>query len=112
MGLRKDKKKEVTKKAVLKALEDVADPEVGVDVVNLGLIYDVKVEKNKIYIKMTFTTPTCPLGMMILSSVNGKIYDEFGILPEVELVFDPPWSPEMMSEKAKKKLGYEGEKDA
>lgn len=97
--------KKVTKKEIIKALKKVIDPEVGISIVDLGLIYDVKVEEKKILIKMTLTTPFCPLGRFLLSSVEQAV-KKFGRDVRVELVFDPPWTPEKMSKKAKKALGF------
>ena len=95
-----------TESEVYNVLREVIDPELGLNVVDLGLIYDVKVDKGNIHVKMTLTTPTCPLGGFILSQVESKLREHFGVEPEIELTFDPPWTPDKMSDAAKGALGY------
>ncbi|NPA86643.1 MAG: metal-sulfur cluster assembly factor [Candidatus Diapherotrites archaeon] len=92
-------------KEILKALRDVVDPEVGMNIVDLGLIYEMGWENQLPKIVMTWTTPFCPVGPVILAQVEKKV-KELGY-PDViiELTFDPPWNPSMMSEEAKMKLG-------
>lgn len=91
----------LTKNEVFKALEKVLDPELGVDVVNLGLIYDAFVNEDKsVYIKMTLTTPGCPLHDTLVNGVKTAVQ----CLPDVtkvdvELVWEPEWTPEKMSPK-------------
>jgi metal-sulfur cluster biosynthetic enzyme len=92
-----------TKQKVLNALKDVVDPELGLSVVDLGLIYDLKIIKNRVRVKMTLTAPTCPLSGMIVSSVEDAIR-KLSLQPEVNLVFNPPWTPKRMSAKARKML--------
>jgi metal-sulfur cluster biosynthetic enzyme len=102
-----------TEKEVLKKLAEVIDPELGVDIVELGLIYDVKAHRKekgkdqKIEIKMTFTTPACPMINFMLAQVEEKLNEIKDADIEVSIVFDPPWTPEKMSKKAKMKLGIE-----
>jgi len=98
----------VTKKQVLEKLKEVYDPETPINVVDLGFIREVKVKDDKVEIKMTLTNPFCPMHRMITEQVKDaveKIKDVKEV--NVELVFDPPWSPDDISEKAKKKLGIE-----
>ena len=93
----------------------MADPELNVNIVDLGLIYKVKIKKEKskkkIYILMTLTTPGCPLGGMFEALVAHVFKDVPGFDPEkdlkIELTFDPPWTPEMMSEEARINLGFD-----
>jgi metal-sulfur cluster biosynthetic enzyme len=92
---------------VYEALEEVIDPELGLDFVSLGLVYDVNVEGEEVHITFSLTTPACPIG----PQVSEQMRDYVGELDDVEavhpkMVFDPPWSPEMMSEDAKFALGY------
>ena len=92
---------------VYEALEEVIDPELGLDFVSLGLVYDVNVEDEEVHITFSLTTPACPIG----PQVSEQMRDFVGELEGVEavhpkMVFDPPWSPEMMSEDAKFALGY------
>jgi metal-sulfur cluster biosynthetic enzyme len=97
----------VTKKDVLKILKSVVDPEININIVDLGLIYNVDVNGSDVKIKMTLTTPHCPLSKMIVDDAKMKIKELSGVKnTEVELVFDPPWSPERLSAEAKKKLGF------
>ena len=100
---------EKVKKDIMEKLKQVIDPEMNMDLVSLGLIYNIKVEEKekKAIIDMTFTTPTCPLGDMILEDVKfvlSQIKDLESI--DINVVFDTPWSPERMSEEAKEKLGF------
>ncbi|RLF75956.1 aromatic ring hydroxylase [Thermococci archaeon] len=97
----------LTKELILERLKEVIDPEIGIDVVNLGLIYEVNVrEDSTVYVKMTMTTPGCPLTMWILQAVEQKVLEIPGVKDaEIELTFDPPWTPDMISEEYKKRLG-------
>ncbi len=98
----------VSEKEVWDALKEVKDMELGIDVVNLGLIYKVEVNEGKdVYILMTLTTPGCPLANAIVADV----YDKIKALPGVEnvdidLTFDPPWTPDRLSDEAKRLLGF------
>jgi metal-sulfur cluster biosynthetic enzyme len=97
----------VTEAEVWEALTNCIDPEIPVNLVDLGLIYDVQIEEKKVSIKLTLTTRGCPMHSNISDDVKSKIL----ALPEVEnaqvdVVWDPPWNPAMMSESARQKLGY------
>lgn len=96
------------KKIIMKKLEKVIDPELGIDVVNLGLIYDIKIEGKNATVVMTATTPMCPLLGEMLADVQHKL-SEIEELDEihVELVWDPPWTPDRMSKEAKEILGMD-----
>lgn len=99
----------VTKEEILNALKDVYDPEIPVNIVDLGLIYSVEVdpENGAIKLVMTMTAPGCPLGNYIVNDVEMVLRSLEGVKDvQVELTYDPPWSPEMMSDDAKKELGY------
>ncbi len=98
---------EITKEMILEKLKEVIDPEIGIDVVNLGLIYELKINPdNTVYVKMTMTTPGCPLTMWLLQAVEQKILEIPGVKDaEIELTFDPPWTPDRISEGVKKRLG-------
>jgi len=96
-----------TEEDVYEALEEVIDPELGLDFVSLGLVYDVEIENGEVFITFTLTTPACPIG----PQVSEQMKEFVGELPGVtavhpKMVFDPPWSPEMMSEDAKFALGF------
>ena len=92
-----------TKEDVENVLKGVVDPEIGIDVVTLELIYEIKVEENKARIKMTLTTPMCPYGPMMIEEIKAKISEINGIKGvDVEVTFDPPWQP---SEQLRATLG-------
>jgi metal-sulfur cluster biosynthetic enzyme len=92
---------------VREALTNVIDPELGLDFVELGLVYEIEIEGGDVYVTFTLTSPGCPIGPQV-----GEQIEEFvGELDGVErvypkMVFSPPWTPEMMSEDAKFALGY------
>jgi metal-sulfur cluster biosynthetic enzyme len=90
---------------VREKLKEVMDPELGVNIVDLGLIYGVEVEGKKVKVKMTFTTPACPLLNFLVQNVEAKVREAGAKDVQVELIWDPPWSPEKMSAEAKRKLG-------
>ncbi|WP_114313437.1 metal-sulfur cluster assembly factor [Thermus caldifontis] len=88
-------------------LRTVYDPELGLDVVNLGLIYELKVEPPKAYVRMTLTTPGCPLHDSMGDAVRQALSRIPGIEEvEVELTFEPPWTPDRLSPEARKLLGW------
>jgi len=92
----------------MKVLKECYDPEVPLSIVDLGLIYDVKVEKGKVKIRMTLTAPTCPMSSFIVENVRNRVKEIKGVKSvDIELVFEPAWSPERMSKKARRILGFE-----
>jgi metal-sulfur cluster biosynthetic enzyme len=87
--------------------ENVIDPEIGINIVDLGLVYDVKIEDSTAEITMTLTTPMCPLGPYIDSEVRTALQGLPGVEDtKVNLVWTPPWDPSKMSEEAKLELGF------
>ena len=97
----------VSEKDVFEALKRVIDPEIGIDIVNLGLVYDVKIDGDRVHVKMTMTTPGCPLYATLTKNAEEMVKSLEGVSDAtVELVWDPPWRPDMMSDEAKEKLGY------
>lgn len=91
-----------TEEEVWKALEVVTDPEIGVDVVNLGLIYDVQIEGSKAKILMTLTTMGCPATGLLEFQAKEAVQTVDGIdEAEVEFTFDPPWTPDRMTDEGK-----------
>lgn len=96
------------KEKVVAALKTVYDPEIPVDVYELGLIYEISVYPvNNVYVLMTLTSPSCPSAEVIPGEVEQKIKAIDGIQDvKVELTFDPPYSQDMMSEAAKLELGF------
>ncbi|WP_338877166.1 DUF59 domain-containing protein [Spirosoma sp. SC4-14] len=99
---------EELKEQVVLALKGVYDPEIPVDVYELGLIYDIKIfPVNNVYILMTLTSPSCPSAGSIPSEIEEKVRAIEGVNDvSVELTFDPPYSTELMSEVAKLELGF------
>ena len=94
-----------TPETVLDALKNVMDPELPVSIVDLGLIYNVETAGNNIDIKMSLTTPGCSMGSAITRQVENVLYALGAKTVLVEIIWDPPWNPNMMSEEAKNKLG-------
>ena len=92
---------------VVKVLKTIYDPEIPVDIYELGLIYDVLInEDNDVKIIMTLTSPNCPVAETLPAEVEGKVANiELVNSCEVEITFDPPWDKELMSEEAKLELG-------
>lgn len=93
---------------VIKAIKQVYDPEIPVDVFELGLIYDIKIfPVNNVYVLMTLTSPSCPSAGSLPGEVEQKIREVEGVNDvSLELTFDPPYSTEMMTEEAKLELGF------
>jgi metal-sulfur cluster biosynthetic enzyme len=97
----------LTQEDVYEALEEVIDPELGLDFVSLGLVYEVEIEDSDVYITFTLTTPACPIGPQVTEQMRefvGELEGVDGVHPK--MVFDPPWTPDMMSEDAKFALGF------
>ena len=96
-----------TKEQVVDALRQVEDPELGMDIVDLGLMYDVELENGKVKVVHTLTSMGCPVGPMIQQQIDEVVRAFPGVDDvEVELTWDPPWTPEKMSEDAKFILGF------
>ena len=96
----------VTMEEIVKALKECYDPEIPVNVWDLGLIYDVNVDGDKVHVKMTLTAPGCPMHTFISQEVRSKLRSISGVKEaKVEVVWDPPWSPDRMSKEAKAQLG-------
>lgn len=99
--------KKISEKQIKNKLTEVMDPELNISIVDLGLIYDVKIIKSKVKIIMTLTTVGCPLFSLIETQIKDKI-KELGLKDEeisLELTFDPPWSMEKMSKTGRAMLG-------
>ena len=96
----------LTKETVVEALKECYDPEIPINVVDLGLIYDVQVDEDVVHVKMTLTARGCPMAGFIAENVKKKLEEIEGVKKaEVEVVWDPPWTPERLSPEAKKTLG-------
>ncbi len=93
------------KEDIINELKTVYDPEIGVNIVDLGLIYEIEEKlENEVHIKMTLTSPACPLGPQITEEIKQKLVN-MGITASIEITFNPPWGPDKMSEDAKFELG-------
>ena len=98
----------IPKSLIWSALSEVQDPELHMDIVSLGLVYGFEVKDSDVDVEMTLTTPGCPYGPQLLYAVDHAVRS----LPEVgevsiNVVWDPPWSPERMSEEARLELGFD-----
>lgn len=97
----------VTEEQIKEALASVLDPEIGMSVVDLGFIYSIEIEEGKVEIKMTLTTRGCPMHQTLSKQVEEVVKSVDGVSEaKVDLVWDPPWTPRMMSDAAKKRLGF------
>lgn len=92
---------------VTEALRQVVDPELGINIVDLGLVYGSEVRDGQVHVTMTMTTPACPMEELLMEMVHSAILRELSEARsvEVDLVWDPPWKPDMMSAAAKAQLG-------
>ena len=98
----------ITREDVLESLRDVYDPEIPINVVDLGLIYGVDVEDANVEIKMTLTFAGCGMGPQIAQQAEWRVAELEGIKDvSVEMVWDPPWSPDLISDEGKKQLGLD-----
>lgn len=96
----------VTEKEVQTALRGVKDPELNLDLVVLGLVYDIQVEGADVHVMMSLTTPLCPVAPQIVEDATNAVLAVDGVDScEVELTFDPPWTPERMSPLIRASLG-------
>jgi len=88
-------------------LRECYDPEIPINIVDLGLVYGIEVDGDAVKVRMTLTAPGCPLAGSITEDVRRKLLEIDGVRKaEVELVWDPPWSPERISEETKETLGF------
>lgn len=98
----------ITKDSVIEIMKQVYDPEIPVNVVDLGLVYDVQVHEGDVHILMTLTAPGCGMGPMIAQQAEWAVSELEGVEDvEVEMTFDPPWTPELITEDGKKLLGID-----
>lgn len=90
------------------ALRGVIDPEAGMNIVDLGLVYRIEAAAERVRVEMTMTTPSCPVGPMLVDEAKAAIRAALPDIAaiEVELVWEPPWSAAMMSERAKRHFGW------
>jgi len=97
----------LTRERVLESLKSVFDPELGINIVDLGLVYEVEIADGTVHIEYTLTTMGCPIGPLIEQQMQQLLSTVDGVeTVDAEMVIRPAWSPEMMSEEAKAALGY------
>jgi metal-sulfur cluster biosynthetic enzyme len=97
----------INEEKILETLRQVIDPEIGCNIVDLGLIYSTKIEGPRVTVKMTLTTPGCPMSQMISQGVQWALLGLEGVEEaEVELVWEPRWNPSLMSEAGRAVVGY------
>lgn len=96
----------MTENEIRDALRGVIDPELGVNIVDLGLVYGVGIDGSRVQVDMTMTTPACPLGDYLRDLVEAGIKQRIAGVErvDVDLVWDPPWNPDMMSDAARRRL--------
>ncbi|OGC90693.1 MAG: aromatic ring hydroxylase [candidate division Zixibacteria bacterium RBG_16_48_11] len=98
----------VTVEQVYEALKECYDPEIPINIVDLGLIYDVQVKESKVDVKMTLTAPGCGMGQYIAGQAQSKIMELDGVEEaNVELVWEPLWDPSLITPEGKKMIGWE-----
>ena len=96
-----------SEEVVYEALEEVIDPELGLDFVSLGLVYDVDIEAPDVYVTFTLTTPACPIGPQVSEQMKEFVGNLDGVRDvHPKMIFDPPWSPDRMSEEAQVAVGW------
>lgn len=97
----------VSQEEVIEKLKLCMDPELGLNIVDLGLVYGVNIDGSQVNVLMTLTTPGCPLDSYFVQDITGKLKSLKGISDvSVELTFDPPWGPNKMSDESKDLLGF------
>lgn len=106
-GLKKKQNAELMKEAIIHALKEVYDPEIPVNIYDLGLIYDISIDNEAhVFIQMTLTTPGCPVAQTFPGTVEQAVNQVEGVCDcTVELVWEPPWSQDRMTEAARLELG-------
>jgi FeS assembly SUF system protein len=98
----------INKEEVIQALKNCYDPEIPINIVDLGLIYDLKIEGNKVTVVMTLTAPFCPAAIWFPDYIKQELLKVKGVKEaEVKIVWEPRWTPDRMSEEAKALLGIE-----
>ena len=99
-----------TEERVREALCSVDDPEVGMNIVDLGLVYRIDITPELVRVELTMTTPACPMGDLITENAHRAVCAALpeGVAVEVALVWEPPWTPDRMSESARQTFGWPG----
>ena len=98
----------INKENVIEILKQCYDPEIPIDLWNLGLIYEINIKEHNINITMSLTTPGCTMGQYMADDIKCKLENIENVNKVcVDVVFDPPWQPEMMTNEGRKKMGFE-----
>ena len=101
----------INKENVIEILKQCYDPEIPIDLWNLGLIYEINIKEHNINITMSLTTPGCTMGQHMADDIKSKLKNLENVNKVcVDVVFDPPWQPEMMTDEGRKKMGFEPSK--
>lgn len=96
-----------TQEQIIEKLRQCLDPELGINIIDLGLVYGVNIEGSKVYVLMTLTTPGCPLDSYFVRDITSKLKGLKGVSDvSVEMTFDPIWNPSKMSQESKDLLGF------
>lgn len=95
----------ISEQQLINSLREIYDPEVSVNIYDLGLIYDIKIEKSDVYVTMTLTSPFCPAGDQIVDDVKQSAYQLGAKNIEVKITFQPEWGPDQISDEGKLALG-------
>lgn len=108
MNIRPDSETLPTPDAVRTILRRVVDPEIGINIIDLGLIYDIHSDSEGVRIAMTMTSPACPMSDLVIAEAQAALAESLPDAPpaNIELVWNPPWEPAMMSDKARNTLGW------
>jgi FeS assembly SUF system protein len=97
----------INREQILEKLKECYDPEIPINIVDLGLVYDVSIEDDSVHVRMTLTSPHCPLAGVLSNEVERRLAEVEGVgRAEVELVWDPPWTPERISRETRDSLGF------
>jgi FeS assembly SUF system protein len=97
----------INREQILEKLKECYDPEIPINIVDLGLVYDVSIEGDSVRVRMTLTSPHCPLAGVLSNEVERRLAEVEGAgRAEVELVWDPPWTPERISRETRDSLGF------
>ena len=83
----------ITAEQVIEVFKNYLDPELGIDIWTLGLVYEHKIIDDKVYVKMTLTSPFCPLGPQMVADLKGLLQEKGAAQADIEIVFEPPWQP-------------------
>ena len=103
-----DKAKAIDAAALMQLLTSVIDPEAGISIVDMGLIYELRLLNPGVYVKMTMTSAACPMGDLLTEEITHCLRQQFPAPQpiDIDITFDPPWTPAMMSESARKQFGW------